>query len=105
MNNRLYKLVSTYLSEVLFRDMVKMNSKFLVGDISCWKSDWDCGITIMIEGSELKLTKRIWHELTYNFSLSVNEVHMVMVVWIRENLGINKRLTMAECSYNRNITL
>jgi hypothetical protein len=103
MNNRLYKLINTYLSEVLFRELVKMDSKFLNEEISYFKSD--CGIVFMIEDGKLKLTKRIWHELTYNFSLSVNEVHMVMVVWIRENLGINKRLTMAECSYNRNIII
>ncbi len=101
MNKRLYKLINTYLSEVLLCDLVKVESKFLVGDISYWKSDID--ITIMIDGSELKLSKKIWHELTVHFSLSVYEVHMVMVGWLRENLGITKRITMAECSYNRSI--
>jgi len=100
MNKRFYELVNTYLSDILLAGLVKMESKF-VGDILCWKSGND--IVIMIEDNNIKLSKKIWYELTNHFSLSVSDVHMVMVDWIKENLGINRKLTMANCSFMRKI--
>ena len=97
MNKRKYKLVNTYLSEVLFHDLEKMDSK-LSGEVMYFNYN---DTTIMIEGNFLKLSKKIWYELTEHFSLNVYDVHMVMVGWLKENYGITKRLVMAECSYTR----
>ena len=99
MNQRVYRLVNTYLSEVLFSDLKKLESKFVGSDVMCWKSGDD--IVIMIEGSDVKLTGKIWYELTHHFSLSVSDVNIVIVRWIKKNLGVNKKLKMGECSYTR----
>jgi hypothetical protein len=99
MNDRVYKLVDTYLSEILFDGLRKIESKFYGGDVSCWKSKDD--IVIMIEGNYIKLSGKIWYILTNHFGLNAHEVYMVIVGWIRNNLHIYKSLTMGDCSYTR----
>ena len=96
MDKRKYKLVNKYLSEVLFSDLKKMECKF-VGDIGYWSSGDD--VSIMIEDNDLKLSKKLWYTLMEHFSLSLDEIHMVMVGWVKENLGITEKLCLGKCSY------
>ena len=70
MNRRVHRLVNTYLSEVLFSGLRELKSKFVGGEIRCWKSNDD--IVIMIEFNEIKLSGKIWYILTNHFSLSVS---------------------------------
>ena len=98
MNHRRYKLVNSYLSEVLFDGLTKMDCKF-VGKIMCWKSKDN--IVIMIEDDFIKITSTIWYELTNHFGLTVPEIELVIIKWIKDNLGIDRKLTMADCSYKR----
>ena len=101
MNKRKHKLVNIYLNEVLLANLKKMDCKFVGGDFEYWTSENN--VAVMIEGSTIKLSKKVWIELTDHFSLNVNDVHMVMSGWIKENLGINRKLTMANCSFMRKI--
>jgi len=100
MNKRFYELVNTYLSDILLTGLVKKESKYLTDTIYCLSNGGD--VTIMVEGNEIKLSGKIWYELTNHFSLSVSDVNMVMSVWIKENLGIDRKLVMADCVYTRN---
>ena len=102
MNRRVHKLVNTYLSEVLFSGLRKKESKFLTDTIYCLSNGGD--VTIMVEGNEIKLSGKIWYELTNHFSLTVSDVHMVMSLWIKENLGIDRKLVMGDCVYTRTST-
>jgi len=95
MNHRVYKLVNTYLSEVLFDGLKKVETR----DIDCWACSNN--ITIMIEGNNIKLTDKVWYELTNHFGLSTFEVQTVMVGWIRENLHIYRPLFMGDCTYTK----
>ena len=104
MNHRMHKLVKIYLSEVLFNGLKRLESKFNGSKVEYWKSP-NSYCVIMIDGNEILLSSRIWHELTEYFSLSVPEIHMVLVEWIKENLGIDRELILGECSYTRKLPL
>ena len=101
MNHRVYKIINTYLSEVLFSELREIKTRFTGNDVRCWKSKDD--VVIMIEFNEIKLSGKIWYILTNHFSLSVSDIHMIMVGWIKGNLGINRTLVMGECSYTRSM--
>jgi len=99
MNHRVYKLVNTYLSEILFNGLKKVESNFTGSDIECWACSNN--INIMIDGNYIKLTDKVWYELTNHFGLSTFEVQTVMVGWIRENLHIYRPLFMGDCTYTK----